>query len=185
MSHELISPNNWITKAGGHLSRDGKIRLPIRAILLPMHHASTSIEQYKEEKDKPQTMDIVGKMQLIQNIGLNVRAADKAYFNMWSSAIIDYNINNSEVVKMFGGCKNCLKSSLSPNSLREQVSPKLKQLSDLNNTKIIHTMDSGGMIKESDIHIVFEYYDEFLSLNLMSFPEVNTLPKKKCNKCKG
>ena len=183
MSNEIISPNNWITRAGGHLTIDDKVHLPIKAILVPMHHASISIERYEKEKDKPQTMDIVGKMQLIQNIGLNVRAADKTYFNEWSKMLIQKNINNNEVIALFGSCKNCFQSTLSPNSLREFVSSKLKILSDQNNEKIIHAMDSGGMIRESDIHIVFEYYDEFLRLNLMFFPEIRSLQKKKCKEC--
>lgn len=183
MNEEIISPNKWITRAGGHLTKDDKVILPLKAILVPMHNASTSIEKYEKEKDKPQTMDLIGKMQLIQNIGLNVRAADKAYFNEWSKTIIANNIGNSDVVALFEGCKNCFQSSLSPNSLREFVSPGLKNLSDLNNTKIIHAMDSGGMIEEQDIHVVFDYYDEFLRLNLMYFPEVRSFPKKKCKEC--
>ncbi len=183
MSDEIISPNKWITKAGGHLTKDDKIALPIKAILMPMHNASTSIERYEKEKDKPQTMDLIGKMQLIQNIGLNVRAADKAYFNEWSKTLITKNINEPSIVNLFGGCKNCLQSSLSPNSLREFVSPKLKELSDQNNEKIIHAMDSGGMIKETDTNIVFEYYDAFLALNLMYFAEIKSLPIKRCKQC--
>lgn len=157
--------------------------LPIKGILVPMHHASTSIERYEKEKDKSQTMDVIGRMQLIQNIGLNVRAADKAYFDEWSKALVCRNINNTEVIALFGGCKNCFQSSLSANSLREFVSPKLRLLSDQNNTKIIHALDSGGMIQESDFHVVFEYYDEFLRLNLLFFPEIKSLPKKKCKQC--
>ena len=183
MSDEIISPNAWITRAGGHLTKEDIVALPIKVIIMPMHNASTSIERYEREKHKPQTMDLVGKMQLIQNIGLNVRTADKAYFNEWSKALIAKNINEPNVINLFGGCKNCLQSSLSPNSLREFVSPKLKELSDQNNVKIIHAMDSGGMIQESDANIVFEYYNEFLSLNLMYFPEIKSLPIKRCKQC--
>jgi len=39
------------------------------------------------------------------------------------------------------------------------------------------------MIKESDAHIVFEYYNEFLNLNLMYFPEIKSLKKRKCKQC--
>ncbi len=183
MSDEIISPNEWISKAGGHLTKEDKVILPIRAILIPMHNASTSIERYEKEKDMPQTMDVAGKMQLIQNIGLNIRAADKAYFNEWSKTLISINIHNRDVIKLFGECNNCFQSSLSPNSLREFVSPELKTLSDQNNIKIIHAMDSGDMIKESDTHIVFEYYDKFLQLNLMYFPEIKSLPIRKCKEC--
>ena len=183
MSETIISPNNWIKKAGGYISADGKLQLPLRDILLPIHHASICIERYEKEKDEPQTMDVLGKMQLIQNIGLNVRAADKAYFSLWSSALIKNSINDQKVVSLFGGCKNCLQASLSPNSLRENVAPKLKALSGLNNIKIIHSMDSGGMIKESDIHVVFDYYNEFLNLNLLQFPEIRSLKKRKCKQC--
>lgn len=182
MSEILVSPNDWFKKAGVILS-DEKLQLPIKDIILPMHHASTSIEKYEKEKNLPQTMDVFGKLQLIQNIGISVRAADKAYFNLWSSALIKNSINNEEVVRLFGGCKNCLQMSLSPNSLREHVAPKLKELSDLNNIKIIHAMDSGGMLNESDSYIVFEYYNEFLNLNLMFFPEVKELKIRKCKQC--
>lgn len=183
MPSTIISPNDWLKKAGVKIYSDDKLRLPIRDIILPMHHASISIERYEKEEDQPQTMDVFGKLQLIQNIGINVRAADKAYFSLWSTALIRNSIYNEEAVLLFGGCKNCLQASLSPNSLREHVSPKLKKLSDLNNNKIIHAMDSGGMIKESDFHIVFEYYNEFLDLNLMYFSEIKSLKKRKCREC--
>ena len=183
MPESIVSPNDWFKKAGVTIYDNDKLQLPIRDIILPMHHASTSIERYEKEKDLPQTMDVFGKFQLIQNIGINVRAADKAYFNLWSSALIKNSINNEATVILFGGCKNCLQASLSPNSLREHVAPKLKELSDLNNNKIIHAMDSGEMIKESDAHIVFEYYNEFLNLNLMYFPEIQSLKKRKCKQC--
>jgi hypothetical protein len=180
---DIVSPNDWFQKAGVIISNDDKLRLPIREILLPMHHASICIERYEKEKDRSQTMDVFGKLQLIQNIGINVRVADKAYFNLWSSAIITNTINNEASVIQFGGCKNCLQATLSPNSLREHVAPKLKELSDLNNEKIIHAMDSGGMIKESDFYIVFKYYNEFLNLNLLYFPAIESLKKKKCKQC--
>ncbi len=183
MPHNIVSPNDWFNKAGVTISEDDKLQLPIRDIILPMHHASASIKRYEKEKDMPQTMDVFSKLQLIQNIGINVRAADKAYFNLWSSALIKNSINNEDAVLLFGGCKNCLQASLSPNSLREHVAPRLKELSDINNNKIIHAMDSGGMIKESDAHIVFEYYNEFLNLNLMYFPEIKSLKKRKCKQC--
>jgi len=184
MADEIISPNSWLIKAGAYISFEDKIILPLKCVLIPMHHASTSIEKYHKEKDLPQTMDLVGKMQLIQNIGLNVRSADKAYFNEWSSTIVQNNINNEDVIKLFGECKNCFKKSLSGNSLREFVSPRLKELSDLNNTKIIHGLDSGKpIIPETDFHIVFDYYQEFLTLNLMHFPALKSLPKQKCKEC--
>jgi len=147
MPESVISPNDWFIKAGAIIYDNDKLKLPIKDIIIPMHQASTSIEKYEKEKDLPQTMDIVGKVQLIQNIGINVRAADKAYFNLWSSALIKNSINNEEAVSLFYGCKNCLQTSLSPNSLREHVAPKLKELSNLNNNRIIHAMDSGGMIQ--------------------------------------
>lgn len=183
MSDTIVSPNNWLKKAGVTISDEDELKLPIRDIIMPMHQASICVERYEKEKDLTQTMDVYGRLQLIQNIGINVRAADKAYFNLWSSALIRSNINNEEVVCLFDGCKNCLQASLSPNSLREHVSPKLKELSELNNKKIIHAMDSGGMIKDSDAHIVFEYYNEFLNLNLMYFPEIKSLKKRKCKQC--
>lgn len=183
MAYEIVSPNNWIIRAGGHLSENDKLIQPMKCVLMPMHHASTSIEKYRKEKDLPQTMDLVGKMQLIQNIGLNVRTADKAYFNEWSNAIIQNGLNSSEVIKLFEGCKNCFKKSFSGNSLREFVSPRLKELSDLNNEKIIHTMDSGKLIDNQDFQVVFDYYDEFIQLNLLSFPALKDLPKKKCKEC--
>ena len=190
MPKTIVSPNDWFKKAGATISDDWKIQHPFKGILLPMkdilspmNNASTSIERYEKEKDLPQTMDVFGKLQLIQNIGLNVRAADKAYFNLWSSTLIKNHINNEDHVLLYGGCKNCLQASLSPNSLREHVAPKLKELSDLNNNKIIHVMDSGGMIKESNAYIVFEYYNEFLNLNLMNFPEIKLLKKRKCKQC--
>ncbi|WDP92307.1 MAG: hypothetical protein HUN04_22315 [Desulfobacter sp.] len=183
MKYEFIAPNQWLTKAGAFLSKSGKPILPIKAILMPMHQASVSIERYKQDKDKPQTMDLIGKRQLIQNIGLNVRSADKAYFNTWSKNIIESNIDNRSAVELFNGCKNCLQSSLSPNSLREYISPKLKELSDLNNSKIIHSMDTGGMIKEKNFNIVFDYYNEFMKINLMHYPEIKSLPIKRCKEC--
>lgn len=81
--------------------------------------------------------------------------------------------------------KTALKKSLSGNSLREFVSPCLKKLGDLNNIKIIHAMDSGKLINEHDVHVVFDYYDEFLKLNLMYFPALKSLPKKKCKECES
>ena len=183
MADEIVSPNNWIVKAGGHLAAEDKLILPMKCVLMPMHQASTIIEKYRKEMNLPQTMDLVGKMQLIQNIGLNVRAADKAYFNEWSSVIIQNDIDSTDVINLFGGCKNCFKKSLSGNSLREFVSTRLKELGDLNNNKIIHAMDSGKLINERDINIVFDYYDEFLKLNLLYFPALKSLPKKKCKEC--
>ena len=184
MVDEIVSPNSWITKAKGYLSAEDKLILPMKCTLIPMHQASTSIEKYNKEKDFPQTMDLVGKMQLIQNIGLNVRAADKAYFNEWSEGLIQINKNNTASIKLFRDCKNCMSKSLSGNSLREFVSLRLKELSDLNNTKIIHAMDSGNLISEEDIHIVFDYYEEFLNLELLGFPELKSLPIRKCGECK-
>ena len=184
MADEIVSPNKWITKAGGYLSVEDKLIFPMKCILMPMHQASTSIEKYNKEKHLPQTMDLLGKMQLIQNIGLNVRAADKAYFNEWSQALIQINRDNMDSLKLFSDCKNCMSKSLSGNSLREFVSLRLKELSDLNNTKIIHAMDSGKLIREGDTHIVFDYYEEFLKLELLYFPELKSLPIKKCGGCK-
>jgi len=185
MADDIISPKNWIVRAGGHLTTEDKLVLPMKCVLVPIHQASTSIEKYEKEKYLPQTMDLVGRIQLVQNIGLNVRVADKAYFNEWSSIIIEKNINNNEVIDLFGGCKNCFKTSLSGNSLREYVSPTLKALGDQNNSKIIHAMDSGKLIKESDTHIVFDYYEEFLKLNLMYYPALKSFPIKKCKECKS
>jgi len=183
MADEIVSPNNWIVRAGGHLSAEDKLILPMKCVLMQLHQASTSIEKYRKEMDLPQTMDLVGKMQLIQNIGLNVRAADKAYFNEWSITIIQNNIDSTDVMNLFGGCKNCFKKSLSGNSLREFVSARLKELGDLNNIKIIHAMDSGKLINERDVHVVFDYYEEFIKLNLLYFPALKSLPKKKCKEC--
>jgi len=184
MVDEIVSPNNWIIKAKGYLTTEDKLILPLKCILIPMHQASTSIEKYNKEKDLPQTMDLVGKMQLIQNIGLNVRAADKAYFNEWSKGLIQINKDNITSLKLFGGCINCLSKSLSGNSLREFVSLRLKELSDLNNAKIIHAMDSGKYINADDVHIVFDYYEEFLKLELLGFPGLKSLPISKCRECK-
>gem|GEM_PF-4185254 len=150
---------------------------------MPMHHASVSIEKFNKEKDLPQTMDILGRMQLIQSIGLNVRSADKAYFNKWSSSIIDSEINNKKTFQFFNNCIICFKKTFSSNSLREFISPTLKKLSDENNNKIIHAMDSGGMIKTEHFNIVFEYYNEFIKLNLLYFPPIENYPKKKCKNC--
>lgn len=184
MPDTIVSPNDWFVKAGVRLTPDDKLVLPLKCVLLPIHQASICIEKYKKEKDLPQTMNAIGRMQLVQNIGLNVRAADKAYFNEWSDSIIKNNINKEEVIELFGGCKNCFQSSISGNSLREFVSPALKELSDQNNVKIIHAMDSGQVIKGRDFHIVFDYYDEFLKLNLLFFPTTAmSLPKKKCKAC--
>lgn len=180
---EVDSPNQWITRAGGHVSEEGNCVLPMKDILVPMHNASTSLVQYEAEKDESQTMDRVGKMQLIQGIAYNVRAADKAYFGLWSKTLIEINIKLPATVELFGGCKNCLQSSFSQNALREHVSPELKLLSDLNNENIIHKLDSGGIIQEQDYEIAIRYYNEFLNLNLMFYPEVKSLKKKVCREC--
>jgi hypothetical protein len=177
MSAEIVSPNNWITKAGAYLSSEDKLVLPMKLTLVPLNNASKCIEEFEDNLQ----LDV--RIRLVQTIGLNVRNADKAYFNEWSSILIEKNIHNETAVHLFGGCKNCFQKSLSANALREHVSPKLKQLSDANNTKIVHSMDTGTILQETDFHVAFDYYNCFMELNLMHFPEVKSLPTLKCKTC--
>ena len=43
MADEIVSPNNWIVMAGGHLSTEDKVVLTLKCVLMPMHKASTCI----------------------------------------------------------------------------------------------------------------------------------------------
>jgi len=174
---ELVSPNDWLIKAGAFITPEGKIRMPMKFLLIPMNNASKSIVAYNSG------LPLDERMRLVQTIGLNIRNADKAYFGNWSRTLVEVNKVNRVCLSLFNNCMNCLAKSTSASALREHVSPELKRLGHENNDKIIHAMDSRNIIDSNDFHVVFEYYDCFLGLNLMFFPAIKDLQKQQCKEC--
>ena len=171
---EIVSKNNWLTRAGSFLDKEDNLHLPMNNILVSMTNASHCIEQYQESLSHDE------KLRLVQTLALNVRSADTAYFKQWSKALVSLNDQNW---KSLFECFNCFTKTLSPESLRAHVFPQLKEIRELVNIKIIHSLENSITVKSEDFQVAFDYYDMFFQLNLMSYPAITNLQKLKCKEC--
>ncbi len=171
---QIVSKNNWLTRAGAFLDKRDNLHLPMKHIVVSITNASHCIEQYEESLPHDE------KLRLVQTLALNVRSADTAYFKQWSKALVSLNDKNW---RSLFGCFNCFTRALSPESLRAHVLPLLKEARELVNVKIIHSLENSVTVKSDDFEVAFTYYDLFFHLNLMSYPAVHNLQKLKCKEC--
>ena len=171
---QIVSKNNWLTRAGAFVDEKDHLHLPMKHIAVSMTNASHCIEQYEESLPHDE------KLRLIQTLALNVRSADTAYFKHWSKALVSLNGQNW---KRFFGCFNCFTKKLSPESLRAHVLPPLKEAREHVNVKIIHSLENAVTVRSEDFGVAFTYYDLFFQLNMMSYPAIHNLQKLKCKEC--
>lgn len=171
---QIVSKNNWLTRAGAFLDEKDHLHLPMKHIVVSMTNASHCIEQYQESLPHDE------KLRLVQTLALNVRSADTAYFKQWSKTLVSSNDQNW---KRLFECFNCFTKTLSPESLRARVLPPLNEAREHVNVKIIHSLENAITVKAEDFESAFTYYDLFFQLNLMSYPAIYNLQKLKCKEC--
>lgn len=171
---QIVSANDWLRKAGAFIDENDNLHLPMLHISVSMTAASRCIEQYNE------ALLLHEKIPLVQSIAVSVRSADTSYFQRWSEIVIE---NNRHTWRKLFECFNCFTKTFSANSLREQVAPQLRDLRELANTENVHVLEGAVTIKLEQLRVAFDYYDCFLELNLMHYPAIDTLEKKKCKTC--
>ena len=166
---------DWLQKQAKVIEGKG-VLLPLRDVIVPLCVAETSIMEYNPEDS------LIERVAIVQSIGLNLRNADKAYFNKWNKLI---KLKNPfERVGAIFSCSNCYNSSISTNSLREHFSQRLVELSDINNEKVIHAMDRGNLVDTEVFPLLKEYFSILTSIDLTGFPALTGINKKVCKSCK-
>ncbi|MFV8249896.1 hypothetical protein [Bdellovibrio bacteriovorus] len=134
------SPNDWITKAGGHQSGSSFI-LPHKFLLVPMTVASEALLKFREAND------LTERIRYGCTVVLMVRVADTAFFKSVADMIVAANKGSGLVV-----CGDCLRGHLWQNNMKE-----LRQAA---NRRIIHKMEEGLPINNEDLEVVEAYYEE-------------------------
>jgi hypothetical protein len=143
----IVSPNNWLTKAGATVE-NGKIILPLNCLLVPMALASEAIIDFR----KATTLNDRIKHGLV--VVTMVRIADTAYFTRVANML--YEGNN----KKYQICQHCIRGSLWPT--------KMKEYRKMVNQVIIHKMENGLPVNNRDLEIVEKYYEEMFKHPLMN-----------------
>lgn len=114
---EIISENNWWNKAGAFVDKKTMtLHLPMKHILVSMKNASHCVETYNE------ALPLDERMLTIQTLSINLRNADKAYFQKWSEGLIEANISDENVLKVFNNCNSCLRKKILLNDQRLSLS---------------------------------------------------------------
>lgn len=159
---KLKSPNNWIERAGGYISNEGKVYMPHKIILSPMDKASRAIEDYNENTHYQY------RSTAVQQISINVRSVETALYRLMANIL--------KVEQGIDVCEHCLRNS-------SFFGTKIKALRRKNNSRIIHRYDSGNMISPEDFQFAINYYEEIFKLPLMSPIKWDEKKIRYCDKC--
>ncbi len=165
MTIEIISPNNWLKKAGAYIDSNDKLVFPHKFIAVPMTLASEAIVEFRKNKD------LASKIKNGLLVVVMVRIADTAFYKKIAEII------NQQSPSTPNLCHNCLRGQL--------WDTKMKTYRQVANRKIIHKMEGGIPINNMDLEIVEKYYNEIFKLPLIdpiSFKNKKGL--KLCERCK-
>lgn len=173
---KFISPYKWLEKQA-KVVNDSQIILPKTDIMISLNNVSSAIDEYNED------LFLEKKIQLIQLIGLNLRNADKSYFNEWNQFIIKAN-PFIKVSNIFNNCKTCYDTAFFPNTLRNNLNPRLAELHILNNNEVIHCLEKGKIISPENFPILVEYFELLTSIDLTGFPKLEGIDIIRCKKCR-
>ena len=172
---KFISQHKWLEKQVKF--NKTQIILPKINIIVCLNNVSAAIDEYNVD------CPLEKKIQLIQTIGLNLRNADKGFFNEWSQNLFKLN-SFEKVSNIFYGCNDCYQKAFAPNSLRKHYNDRLVELHILNNDKVIHSLEKGKIINPEVYPELVEYFDILTNIDLTGFPELKSMPRKQCKKCK-
>lgn len=173
---KFISHHKWLKKQV-KIVGENQILFPKSDLIVTLNNVSSAIDKYNEE------LFLEDKIQLIQLIGLNLRNADKSYFNGWS----EYLFKENPFVKaghIFNNCKECYNTALAPSTLRKHYNERLVELHQINNNEVIHCLEKGKIIDPKVFSLLVEYFYLFTSIDLTGFPELIGIDRKQCKKCK-
>ncbi|WEM43837.1 hypothetical protein PTW35_08695 [Photobacterium sp. DA100] len=160
----IISPNDWMIKAGAKIVGDNQLALPLNCLLVPMGLASEAIVSYRQSEALNERI----KHGLV--VVTMVRVADTAYFSRVAKMLYEH---NGKKIKI---CEHCIRGQLWPT--------KIKEYRQKANKNIIHKMEQGLPINNIDLEVVEKYYEEMFQhplTNPIHWPAVNGL--QRCNKC--
>lgn len=161
---ELVSANDWLSKAGAFLDGDSVV-LPHGFLLIPMTLASESILEFRKAEN------IAAKIKSGLVVVTMVRIADTAFYTKVASVL------NAENPSLPNLCHNCIRGQI--------CKSQMKTFRKAANSHVIHKMESGEVINFNDLGIVEKYYSEIFNLPLMNpiqFSETQNL--KLCDRCK-
>jgi hypothetical protein len=137
---QIISPNNWLKKAGARLE-DEQLILPLKCLLVPMALASEAILDF----NKSESLNDRIKYGLV--VVSMVRIADTAYFRRVAKMLLE--MNKPAKISI---CEHCIRGQWWPN--------EMKKYRKMVNETIIHKMEDGLPINNEDLKVVESYYNE-------------------------
>ena len=137
---QIISPNDWLKKAGARLEGEQLI-LPLKCLLVPMALASEAILDF----DNSESLNDRIKYGLV--VVSMVRIADTAYFRRVAKMLLE--INRPSKISI---CEHCIRGQLWSN--------EMKIYRKMVNENIIHKMEDGLPINNEDLKVVELYYNE-------------------------
>lgn len=168
------SPHKWLEKQARFINE--QLVLPANDIMIALNTVNEAINNYNDD------LPLERKIQLIQIIGLNLRNADKSYFNSWNKSLIEGNPFEM-VSEIFDGCKDCYSKALAASTLRNKFSPRLAELHIRNNDEVIHSLEKGNIIKTTIFPSLVEYFNILTSIDLITTPALEDIARKQCKKC--
>ncbi|EGQ7854882.1 hypothetical protein M5225_004658 [Vibrio vulnificus] len=161
----IVSPNNWMIKAGAHVVESNRLVLPLQCLLVPMGLASEAIVSYRNSDALNERI----KHGLV--VVTMVRVADTAYFTGVARMLYEH---NKKKVKI---CEHCLRGQLWPT--------KIKEYRQKANKNIIHKMEQGLPINNTDLEVVELYYEEMFKHPLINPIHWPSSTFERCQKCVG
>jgi len=162
----IVSPNDWMVKAGSKLIEHNKLALPLDFLLVPMGLASEAIVSFR----KSDALNDRIKHGLV--VVTMVRVADTAYFSRVAKMLYEHNQKKIKI------CEHCIRGQLWTTNIKEYRQKA--------NKSIIHKMEQRLPINNTDLEVVEKYYEEMFKHPLMSpiaWPSVTGL--QRCHKCIG
>ena len=161
---KLVSPNDWLKRAGAYIDGENVV-LPHKFLLVPMTLASEAILEFRKHEN------IGSKIKFAIVVVTMVRIADTVFYNKLVKLL---NEANPSVPNL---CQHCIRGQI--------CDTKMKAYRQFANKNIIHKMENDEFINFEDLEVVENYYSELFKLPLMdpiSFPERKNL--KLCGNCK-
>jgi hypothetical protein len=169
------SQYKWLEKQA-KIVDERTLVIPRSDLIIALNAVSTAIDKYNDE------LFLEEKYSLVQQMGLNLRSADKSYFIGWSENV--KNNNPFEKIKdIFYECRACYDTAFAPSGLRKNFNERLVELHTINNTEILHPLERGEMINIDRFPELVEYFEIITSIDLTGFPALNGLDRKQCKKC--